>query len=388
MNSLFETIVYEKYINSVINEYINLDANSIFQINESFKSSLLKALAKAINDAEAENIQRDKDSYNNYVNNGSIGFMPVKSAQSFASLFGPVLVKPKYGVSKKMIQGLKWNIITDNDFKKYNADDKDFIKLLKQVYAHKIDADFICCERGTKNVKLFIKGYTDNNGGDIRVYGFESPYGSKRVTEKTATKNKYGVRSLKYAETLELISEYDIYALVITNAMKTEYINLHDTRVASQTGVVNYDKASLEQMLKQQKARYQAAVKDMKAKKLSADTKKLLDRVNKVHAKAIATMEKVMDNMENVYEYFDISSLLSLCSNAYTSLYNAKEYDIKSKQHLVRAKRKAAEDGEEFDEQTFNKWDYDAITAKDKYNDVDEYCKKVEKMIDDIEKRL
>ena len=68
MNSLFETIVYEKYINSVINEYINLDANSIFQINESFKSSLLKALAKAINDAEAENIQRDKDSYNNYVN--------------------------------------------------------------------------------------------------------------------------------------------------------------------------------------------------------------------------------------------------------------------------------------------------------------------------------
>ena len=387
MKSLYRSLLNTIYESQVLEEYSILEGEEILQINESFQSSLLQALAKAIKDAEKGHAENDKRMVQHYKDQGYSG-TPSKTAQSFSSIFGPITSQAKWGDSKSGIQGLKWDQIKDEDFKKYHAGDKELEKLLKEVYLKKKQANFICCEPDTQNVVMFIKGYAKEMG-DVRVYGFKSKWGnSEAVTEKTATKYKYGERSLKLNETLVVIDGLDIYALEITDAMKKEYTTLHDTRIASQKGVINYDEASLKKMLKQQKARYQAMVKEIKAKKLEGDPKQLLERINKVHAEAIATMEKIMSNPENMDEYFDVGRLLAYCSRAYESFYDAFKYKAKGEKSTARAKQRAADKGEEFDEKDFDRYNFDKSSAKEKFNDVDEYCKEVEKMIEDMKKRM
>ena len=387
MQNLYESINKTLYINQVLEEYMMMEAEETLQLNESFQASILKSLAKAIQDAEKPNHEQDKKRAENWKEQGYHG-TPPKYTKSFASIFGPLTETPRYGDKKTGIQGIKWDQIKDDDFKKYQAGDKELDKLLKDVYAKKKQANFICCEPGTQNVVMFIKGYAKTIG-DVRVYGFKSKWGnSTSVTEKTATKYKYGERPLKLEETKAVIGGLDIYALEITDAMKKDYVELHDTRIASQKGVINYDKDSLEKMLKEQKARYQALVKEIKAKKLEGDPKQLMDRINKVHGEAIATMEKIMANPENMDEYFDVGRLLQYTSRAYEAFYDAFKYKAKSEKSIERAKQRAKERGEEFDEKEFNSWNFNASSAKENFNHVDEYCKEVEKMIEDMKKNI
>jgi len=390
MQSLYESLNKAVYMKQVLEEYAILEGEEVLQINESFKASILKALAKAIQDAEKDNAEHDRKTEQHYKDNGYSG-TPSKTAKSFASIFGPITLHQRYGDQKTGLQGLKWNEIKDDDFELYksvSADDKTFSKILKDCYSKKNQANFICCEPGTQNVVMFIKGYS-NTPGDVRVFGFKSKYGNRdAVTEKTATKYKYGERSLKFEEAMTVISGLDVYVLQITDNMKAEYTKLHDTRIASQKGIINYDEESLKKMLKEQKARYQAMVKEMKAKKLEGDPKQLMERINKVHAEAIATMEKIMSNPENMDEYFDVGRLLSYCSHAYESFYDAFKYKAKGDKATERAKQRAKDKGEDFDEKDFDKWNFDKSSAKEKFNDVDEYCKEVEKMIEDMKKKM
>ena len=389
MKSLYESLLNTKYISKVLEEYSILEGEEILQINESFKSSILISLAKAIQDAEKGHAENDKKMAQRYKEQGY--GTPSKSAKSFASIFGPITLHKRWGEAKTGIQGLKWSEIKDDDFELYksvSADDKTFAKILKNCYLKKLQANFICCEPGTKNVVIFIKGYS-NTPGDVRVFGLKSNWGNRdEVTEKTATKYKYGERPLKFDEAMAVISGLDVYVLKITDNMKTEYIKLHDTRIASQKGVINYDERSLKDMLQQQKARYQAMVKEIKAKKLEGDQKQLIERINKVHAEAIATMEKIMSNPENMDEYFDVGRLLSYCSRAYESFYDAFQHKAKGDKAVEIARQRAKDKGEDFDEKEFNYWNYDRSYSKQKFNDIDAYCKEVEKMIEDMKKRM
>ena len=354
MKSLYESLLNTKYISKVLEEYSILEGEEILQINESFKSSILISLAKAIQDAEKGNVENDKKEAQYYKEQG--WGTPSKSAKSFASIFGPITLHQRWDKTKTGIQGLKWSEIKDDDFELYksvSADDKTFAKILKNCYLKKLQANFICCEPGTKNVVIFIKGYS-NTPGDVRVFGLKSKWGNRdEVTEKTATKYKYGERPLKFDEAMEVISGLDVYVLKITDNMKTEYIKLHDTRIASQEGVINYDERSLKDMLQQQKARYKAMVKEIKAKKLEGDPKQLIEKINKVHAEAIAIMEKIMSNPENMDEYFDVGRLLSYCSRAYESFYDAFQHKAKGDKAVEIARQRAKDKGEDFDEQEF-----------------------------------
>ena len=192
MKSLYASLLNAKYTNQVLEEYSILEGEEILQINESFKSSILIALAKAIQDAEKGHVENDKKMAQRYKEQG--WGTPSKSAKSFASIFGPITLHQRWGKTKTGIQGLRWSEIKDDDFELYksvSADDKTFAKILKNCYLKKLQANFICCEPGTKNVVIFIKGYS-NTPGDVRVFGLKSNYGNRDAgTEKTATKYKY-----------------------------------------------------------------------------------------------------------------------------------------------------------------------------------------------------
>lgn len=390
MKSLYENIINDIYKSKVLEEYVLIESNEIIQLNESFQSKLLINLAKTIQTAEKENAERDKKMIQHYKDQGYSG-TPSKNAKSFASIFGPITIYQRWGETKTGLQGLKWDQIKDDDFTLYknvSENDKEFVKTLKNCYSKKIKANFICCEPGTENIIYFIKGYSKDLG-DVRVYGFKSAFGNRNeVTQKTATKYKWGERPLKYNEALELINGCDVYVLEITDSMKKEYVELHNTRIASQKGIINYDSESLKQILKQQKARYQALVKEMKAKKLEGDPKELMDRINKVHQEALDVMQQILSNPENMDEYFDVNRLLSYTSNAYQSFFDAFRFKAKAEKNTEAARKRAKEAGRDFDEEEFNKWNFDRGSSKDYFNKVDEYCKEVEKMIEDMKKHL
>ena len=167
------TILFNNYCDKqILIETSNLIAEEV--INESFQSSILSDLAKAIKDAESKHAENDKKEMDRY-KSGERSYKPSKTAKSFASIFGPLEETPRYGDKKTGIRGLKWSEIKDEDFQYFEADteewDKKFVKLLRSVYQKKIMADVICCNPGTKDVVCFIKGYVKTLG-EVRVYYF------------------------------------------------------------------------------------------------------------------------------------------------------------------------------------------------------------------------
>ena len=63
MQNLYESINKTLYINQVLEEYMMMEAEETLQLNESFQASILKSLAKAIQDAEKPNYEQDKKSF-------------------------------------------------------------------------------------------------------------------------------------------------------------------------------------------------------------------------------------------------------------------------------------------------------------------------------------
>lgn len=378
MKNLLESLNKVLCDKAILEEYTILEAEEILQLNESFNSDILKSLAKAINQAETNHREHDKQSQKNWKDRGYSGSAP-KSAKSFTTIFGPI------NDNGKKLQGLKWDQIKDDDFKLYNSDDKELEKLLKSVYQKKQQANFICCEPNTKDVILFIKGY----GGEVKVYGFKTNYGTDAVSEKTAPKYKYGERALKFDETMMVIKGLDVYALIITDDMKKEYYDLSNERKEAKKGMINYDQESLNKMLKDQKARYNALVKKMKADKMNSDKSQVLEKLEKTHQECVKIMQEIISNFEkNGDQYFDVSRLLSYSSYAYQSFYDSLRYAEQSKRGREKAKQRYAEKGREWNDEEYDKYDFDKHSSDQEMNKVDEYIKETEKMIADMRKRL
>jgi len=372
MKNLFEFVSDGLYNNEILTETCNLIIDET--INESFQASLLTNLATAIKNAEKEHAANDKKQRERNKEQGYSSDYMAHSAKSFASIFGPLTETPRYGGKKTGIRGLKWSEIKDSDFKQYKGDDKEFVKFLKSVYAKKAIADMIVCAPGTKDIVAFIKGYAKTLG-DVRVYYFESEGWKKGVQEKTAKKYKYDVRSLKVNETLELIKDFDIYVLEITESMIKDYDELHKEREESQKGSIEMDEDSMKALLKQQKARYNAMVKEIKAKKLQDDPNILFNDIKKANDDVVDLFQKVMSKPENMDMRFDLSDLMRYVSYAYEQFY-------RSMSSLRAAKRSE----EKYSGREYGK--YDKERSDEEIRDAKEYLEKVNKMIKEIEDQL
>jgi len=370
MKDLFEFLSDNIYEKDIFLETVNMIVDET--INESFQASILTELAKRIKDAEKEHADQDKKEEQRYKEEGR-GYKPTKTAKTFASIFGPLTETPRWGDKKTGIRGLKWSEIKDSDFKQYKGDDKEFVKFLKSVYAKKAIADMIVCAPGTKDIVCFIKGYAKTLG-DVRVYYFATEGWKKGVQEKTEKKYKYDVRSLKVNETLELIKDFDVYVLEVTESMIKDYDELHKDRTDAQKGSIEMDEASMKTLLKQQKARYDAMVKEIKAKKLQDDPNILFNDIKKANDDVVALFQKVMSKPENMDMRFDLSDLMRYVSYAYEQFY-------KSMKSLRTAKRSEDRYGKGYGK-------YDKERSDEEIRDAKEYLEKVNKMVKEIEDQL
>lgn len=375
MLSLQESLLNTFFNKEVFEEYSILEGQDILSINESFQASILTNLAKRIKDAEKKHRENDKETAQHYKEQGYRS-TPSKTEKTFATIFGPLTETPKWGDKKTVIRGLKWSEIKDSDFKQYKGDDKEFIKFLKSVYAKKAIADMIVCAPGTKDILCFIKGYAKTLG-DVRVYYFETEGWKKGVQEKTEKKYKYDVRSLKVNETLELIKDFDVYVLEITESMIKDYKDLHISREEAQKGSIEYDEESMKHLLKQQQSRYNAMVKKIKAEKLHNDSSALFDDIKKTNDDVVALFQKVMSKPEYMDMRFDLSDLMRYVSYAYESFYKS-----------MGSKREAERDVERYgkDYEDAGKWEKSRSDSE--IRDAKEYLEEVKKRIKEIEDNL
>lgn len=358
----------------ILIETCNLIINDM--INESFQASILLELAKKIKDAEKGHREDDKKTAERYKEQGYSG-TPSKSAKSFASIFGPMTETRRYGDKKTGIQGIKWSEIKDDDFTFYKADteewDKKFIKTLRSMYGKKLNADVICCKPGTKEVVAFIKGY-GKTVGDIRVYNFPTTGWKKGVQEMTASKYKYGERSLKLQEAIDAISGLDVYVLEIKDSMIKDYDELHKEREESKKGSIEMDEDSMYSLLKQQQARYKVMVKEIKAKKLQEDPNILFNDIKKANDDVVALFQEVMSKPENMDMRFDLSDLMRYVSYAYEQFYQSAKY-LRDANHSEERYGKG-----------YGK--YDKERSDESIRDAKEYVQKVNKMVEEIKENL
>lgn len=406
MKQLLEYLNDYHYNNLVINEVCNLIAEEEM-VNESFKSSIVQKLAQAIYNAEkTSNVSKIEQAKNDDERYGTDYGKHDPHIVSFASIFGPKTINGKYGSVKKGIQGLKWSEITDDDFKEYAPDDKELIKLVKKTYGKKnANADFIVM-KGDEIIN-FIKAYGADEKSDGMFYfksdtlkkyksdGVEHKYTvNGGVKELTKPYYSYQHRALKVNEvidTLKALSEIEgvkVYALEITDDMIKQYQELSNDRKKSQKGVINYDKKSLEMLRKQQVARYKALAQEIRAKKLQNDPNILFNEITETNKQVIELYKKVMSSTDNLDKYFDLGRLMDYVSRAYESFYRSMKSERQSERAKERYKVKAAERGEEFNDEEYDKFDFDKSNAKSEINDAKKYVDNVKKMIKEIEDQL
>lgn len=406
MKHLLEYLNDYYYDSLVINEVCNLIAEDEM-VNESFKSSIVQKLAQAIYNAEkSSNKSKIEQAKNDDERYGTDYGKHDPRIVSFASIFGPKAINGKYSLVKKCIQGLKWSEITDDDFKEYAPDDKELIKLVKKTYGKKnANADFIIM-KGDEIIN-FIKAYGANEKSDGMFYfksdtlkkyksnGVEHKYTvNGGVNELTKPYYSYKHRTLKVNEVideLKALSEIEgvkVYALEITDDMIKQYQELANDRKKSQEGVINYDKKSLEILRKQQVARYKALAEEIRAKKLQNDPNVLFNEIAETNKQVIELYKKVMSSTDNLDKYFDLGRLMDYVSRAYESFYRSMKSERQSERQKERYKAKAAERGKEFNDEEYDKLDFDKSSAKSEINDAKKYIDNVKKMIKEIEDQL
>lgn len=406
MKHLLEYLNDYHYNNLVINEVCNLIAEEEM-VNESFKSSIVQKLAQAIYNAEkSSNKSKIEQAKNDDERYGTDYGKHDPHIVSFASIFGPKAINGKYSLVKKGIQGIKWSEITDDDFKEYAPNDKELIKLVKKTYGKKnANADFIIM-KGDEIIN-FIKAYGADEKSDGMFYfkndtlkkyksnGVEHKYTvNGGVKELTKPYYSYKHRTLKVNEVineLQALSEIEgvkVYALEITDDMIKQYQELANDRKKSQEGVINYDKKSLEMLRKQQVARYKALAEEIRAKKLQNDPNVLFNEIAETNKQVIELYKKVMSSTDNLDKYFDLGRLMDYVSRAYESFYRSMKSERQSERAKERYKVKAAERGEEFNDEEYDKLDFDKSSAKSEINDAKKYIDNVKKMIKEIEDQL
>lgn len=395
MKTFTEYINDNDYIELVTEEYCNIIADNTINniINESFKSSIVQKLAKAIYDIEKGNNERKiKNAKDNDERYGTTYGKHKPDLINFSSIFGP----RNYG-RKNGLQGLKWSEITDNDFKEYNPDDKALHKLIKQTYGKKDkNADFIIIDKNGKIVN-FIKAYNTDSKNDSMYYfepesiikysdGTQHKYNSK-LKEFEKDYYTYRTRKLKANEVIDILNDmakiggFKVYALEITDAMIKEYTDLMNSRIESQKDVINYDKKSLAELLDKQQARYKTLIRQLRENKLMNNREKLLNDLNNTNKKLMQLYNEVINNPEYIDKEFELGRLLQYSSYAYESYYKMVKYNRRADKSISHAIDMGYDKPERLGE-------FSKEQAKSHLTDVQEYIKNINKEIDEIRSQL
>lgn len=386
MKNLFESLIDGIYYNKVLENYIINEGEEALQLNESFQSELLKNLSKEIYKAEKEHREADKDIKAQY-DRGERTYLPsYKNEKTFASIFGPIIETSRYGEKRTGLQGLKWSEIKDSDFTFIKGDEensKQLKKAIQPIFYKKQKGNVIACNPGTKTPVIFIKGYNSKSDDSVSTYYFSTKGWKKGVQPMTKTKYSYQERDLKLEEAFEEIAGLDCYILYITDSMIKDYQDLHIGREESRKGMINYDEKSLSQILKTQQAKYKTLADEIRAKKLQADPSVLFDEIKQTNDDVVKLYKRILDNPENIVQYYDLAQLMDYVSRAYDYFYRS----IKSSRDADKAVERAKSKGKS-DEDANKYGSYERESAKSEINDAKGYIERVKKMMKEIEDQL
>lgn len=369
MKTLVEFIQHDKYLNVLTEAFIEIEAKEM--ISEAFKSKLLTDLAQKIKKYEKNNNAKETERAAKSRWNDS------PNLTSFASIFGPKTVDlGKYHGKKGGLEGLKWSEITDGDFEKYSiaTDNKEIKKMLQSVYARKEQADIIVTNE-SGDIVYFIKGYGDEKSPIF--YFFQNPnergYG-EGVKKAKKPRYSYQERDLKWSEALELIegvTDGTVNILKVNDSMIKTYKTLFDERTEAKKGIVNFDEESLKQLAKENQARYETLVEEIKTKKLQDSKENLFEEIQKLQKEVMDLYNGMIGNISEAPEYYELGQLMNYVNYAYESYYKALKYGNKGD----KAK------GDKFEK------DYYQGQSDSEIRDVKKYIERARKEIKDINKR-
>ena len=369
MKTLIEYIQHDKYLNVLTEAFIEIEAQET--INEAFKSKLLTDLAKKIKEYEKTNNAREKER----AAKSHWGGEP--NLTSFASIFGPKTADlGRYRGKKGGLEGLKWSEITDGDFEKYSiaTDNKEIKKMLQSVYSRKEQADIIVT-RKSGDIVYFIKGYGEEKTPIFYFFMPPNSAGLKHgVSKAKKPRYSYQERDLKWGEALDLIegiTDGTVNVLKVNDSMIKTYKTLFDERTEAKKGIVNFDEESLKQLAKENQARYETLVKEIKTKKLQDSKENLFEEIQNLQKEVMDLYNGMIGNISEAPEYYELGQLMNYVNYAYESYYKAIKYGNKGD----KAK------GNKFEK------DYYQGQSDSEIRDVKKYIDRARKEIEDINKR-
>ena len=239
-----------------------------------------------------------------------------------------------------------------------------------------------------KNLPFCIEKFSYIVSEEQIDVSFISPLVRRKLSllDKAALTTMFKVFELQDVEEIVFSSECGEFTR-LDNLIK-QYQELSNDRKKSQEGVINYDKKSLEMLRKQQVARYKALAQEIRAKKLQNDPNVLFNEIAETNKQVIELYKKVMSSTDNLDKYFDLGRLMDYVSRAYESFYRSMKSERQSERAKERYKAKAAERGEEFNDEEYDKLDFNKSSAKEEINDAKKYIDNVKTMIKEIEDQL
>ena len=108
---------------------------------------------------------------------------------------------------------------------------------------------------------------------------------------------------------------------------------------------------------------------------MSGNMDKVWKDIENAQKKVMDMMQEAIkpENMDKVSSMSMVGDLMQNISYAYRSLLEYYKNVHDSKKRIERAKQRAAERGEEFDEDEYAKWNWDADSATKEINKIVEY---------------
>ena len=156
--------------------------------------------------------------------------------------------------------------------------------------------------------------------------------------------------------------------------MLSSYEDTVKERDEAKSGVINYDKDSLAELLKKQKARYKVMVDELKAQKLQSNPSDLLDEIKSINDEITDLYYKVINNPDNLDSNFNLGDLMEYTMGAYKRLYQS-----------VRYSREADKEDERYGAGAGR---FSKDQSNDEIRKAKEYIDKVRKKIDDIKPNI